>query len=64
MFFREYLVKNISFLIWRILAKFHNQTVFTSQVIQENASLVLRWGIWFYHENLSWISEEQAFEVK
>ena len=41
------------------LAKFHYQTVFTSQVIQQNVFRVSCLGIWWRHD--IWISEKLPY---
>ena len=65
--------KNYSFVIKHKLAIFHCQTVFTSQVIQQNVFFVSSLSIWWLHEiydtkilkylNIS-RSKKGAFEVK
>ena len=42
------------------LAKFHYQTVFSSQVIQLNVFCVSYLGIWWRHD--IWISEKLKFD--
>ena len=59
-FFIESFDKNVSFVILHKLAKFHYQTMFTTNVIQINVFCVSCLRIWWRHD--IWISEKLSIE--
>ena len=59
-FFIKFFDQNLSFVILHKLTKFHYQTVFTFQVIQQNVFHVSCLGVWWRHD--IWISEKKNFD--